>query len=97
MKGENWKYNEGCLSIPQVMVNVSRKKTVKIRYYDENWNLKEEVCDRMLARVILHEVDHLNGILHIDYASPLKKKRINKTLKDIMEGKINTNYKMKFS
>ena len=94
--GKEWEFREGCLSIPGVMVNVKRKPIVKIKYFDEDWNQKEVEVDRMLARVIQHEYDHLKGILHIDYATDLKKKMIKKKLSEIRSGKTNIDYKMKF-
>ncbi|MCP3659983.1 MAG: peptide deformylase [Bacteroidetes bacterium] len=95
-EGEEWGFKEGCLSIPSVIVNVKRKPIIKIKYFDENWKQQEVVVDRMLARVIQHEHDHLKGILHIDYATALNKKIMKKKLDEIKTGKINVNYKMKF-
>lgn len=94
--GEPWEFREGCLSLPGIMINIKRKPVIKIKYFDENWEPQEQVLDKMLARVIQHEYDHLKGILHIDYASDLKKKSIKKKLSEIMNGKINVAYKMKF-
>ncbi len=94
--GEEWEFTEGCLSLPGIMINVKRKPIVKIKYFDENWNQKEIEVDRMLARVIQHEYDHLKGILHIDYATDLKKKMLKKKVSEIRSGKANVNYKMRF-
>src|SRR6186713_3366899 len=63
--GEAWKFNEGCLSIPQVREDISRLETIRIEYYDENWNLKSESFDGLAARIIQHEYDHTEGILFV--------------------------------
>ncbi len=95
-KGVPWTFTEGCLSIPDVMVGVTRKPNITIQYYDKDWNKKKITVDGILARVIQHEYDHLNGILHIDYASDKEKKVMEKKLNDICIGKIGPKYKMKF-
>lgn len=94
--GEHWLFQEGCLSIPKIRENVSRKSDVVITYYDENWNLHEESFNGYAARIIQHEYDHLEGILFTDLLNPLKRKLLNNRLKQISDGLINVDYKIKF-
>jgi len=95
-EGEEWGFNEGCLSIPEVREDVFRKEKITIEYYDEDFNKKTEVYDGLIARVIQHEYDHIEGILFTDLISSLKKRLISKKLQNIMEGKTRPDYKMKF-
>lgn len=97
VSGEEWVMEEGCLSIPEVRENVSRQERVKIRYFDEDWQQHEEEYDGFTARVILHEYDHIEGKLFIDYLSPLKKRLLKRKLQKIIKGAINTSYPMKFA
>jgi peptide deformylase len=94
--GEEWSFNEGCLSIPKIREDVFRKPEILISYYDENWKLKEERFSGFRARVIQHEYDHLDGILFTDHLSLLKKKLLVKKLNNISKGEINVDYRMKF-
>ncbi len=94
--GENWIFNEGCLSIPNIREDVSRKNSVNIKYYDQNFNFHEEVYSGLAARIIQHEYDHLKGILFIDKLSQLKRQMIKGRLNKISKGKIETDYLMKF-
>ena len=95
-KGEEWGFNEGCLSIPKLREEVFRKEKVVLSYYDENWKLKEEEFDGYAARIIQHEYDHVEGILFTDHLSTLKKRLINKKLQNISKGEVEVDYKMKF-
>ena len=95
--GEPWKFNEGCLSIPQVREDISRLETIRVEYYDENWNHKVENFDGLAARIIQHEYDHTEGILFVDKISPLRKRLIKNRLLDISKGKVDADYKMKFA
>jgi peptide deformylase len=95
-EGEEWGFNEGCLSIPDVREDVYRHETITLEYYDEDFNKKTEVFDGLIARVIQHEYDHIEGILFTDRISSLKKRLIKKKLQNIMEGKSRPDYKMKF-
>ena len=79
-QGEEWSFQEGCLSIPKIRENVSRKSDIVISYYDENWELKEERYSGYAARIIQHEYDHIEGVLFTDYLSPLKRKLLKKKL-----------------
>lgn len=96
-KGEEWAFEEGCLSIPGVNADVIRKETVVIEYFDENWDLKEETYSGLPARIIQHEYDHIEGVLFPDLVSPLKKKFLSKKLNRITVGDVSSSYKMKFS
>jgi peptide deformylase len=75
---ETAEYEEGCLSIPEVFENVTRPKTVRIRYLDRNGIVQERDCEGLMATCIQHEIDHLNGVLFIDHISRLKRERVVK-------------------
>ena len=95
-EGEEWSFNEGCLSIPDVREDVYRNPTITIEYCEEDFVMKTEVFDGLIARVIQHEYDHIEGILFTDKISSLKKRLIQKKLKNILEGKTFQDYRMKF-
>jgi peptide deformylase len=95
--GEEWVFNEGCLSIPGVREDVTRKSQIKIRFQDENFVTKTESFDGLIARVIQHEYDHIEGVLFTDKLSNFKKRLIKSKLTSISKGKINTDYRMRFS
>lgn len=95
-EGEEWAFNEGCLSIPNVREDVMRKPIITIEYFNENFEKFTEVYDGFAARVIQHEYDHIQGILFTDKISTLKKKLNAKRLQNIMDGKVHPDYKMKF-
>lgn len=92
--GTPWEFEEGCLSIPNIREKVSRKGKLKIRYYDENWNLHEEEYEGIKARIIQHEYDHIEGKLFLDYLTPLKKRLLKGKLADISKGKVDTEYRI---
>jgi peptide deformylase len=92
--GTPWDFDEGCLSIPNIREKISRKETIRIRYYDENWQLKEEEYDGMQARIIQHEYDHIEGKLFIDYLTSLKKRLLKGKLTDISRGDVKTEYRI---
>ena len=94
--GEEWAFNEGCLSIPDIREDVYRKPAVRISWYDEDWKHYEETFSGMAARVIQHEYDHIEGKLFTDKLSPLRKRLIEKKLSDISKGIVDVEYKMKF-
>jgi peptide deformylase len=93
--GEEWKFEEGCLSIPGIREDVFRKPTIKIHYFDENFNEFTEEYDDMNARVIQHEYDHIEGILFTDKLKPLKKKLLLSKLNKISKGEVETDYRVK--
>ena len=95
--GDEWSFNEGCLSIPDVREDVYRNERITIEYYDEDFNKKSEVFYGLIARVIQHEYDHIEGILFTDKISMLKKTLIKKKLQNIMDGKAFPDYRMKFA
>lgn len=92
--GEEWAFNEGCLSIPEIREDIMRKPNVHIKYYDENFEFHDEVISGSLARVIQHEYDHLEGVLFIDHVNPLKRMMLKRKLSDISKGLVKTDYKM---
>lgn len=96
LDGKEWSYNEGCLSIPKIREDISRKESVTLRYVDENFEPQEKTFNGITARVILHEYDHIDGKLFIDHISPLKRKLMKGKLTDISKGKVNVDYKMLF-
>ena len=95
-EGEEWGFQEGCLSIPKIREEVFRKEKVHITYYDENWEFHEKVFDGYAARIIQHEYDHIDGILFTDHLSPFKRRLLQKRLQVISKGDVNVDYKMKF-
>ncbi|MDR3712223.1 MAG: peptide deformylase [Puia sp.] len=96
LDGDEWSYNEGCLSIPKVREDIFRSEEVTLSYLDENFEPHEATFNGITARVILHEYDHIEGKLFIDYLKPLKRKLLKSKLDDISRGKISVDYKMAF-
>lgn len=94
-EGEPWELEEGCLSLPNIHEKVKRDEQVTIKYFDENWLEKTETYNGYAARIILHEYDHLDGKLFIDYISPLRKKLIKGKLIAITKGKSNASYRVR--
>jgi peptide deformylase len=95
--GKEWGFNEGCLSIPDVREDVYRNERITIEYCEEDFVRKTEVFDGLIARVIQHEYDHIEGVLFTDKISTLKKTLIKKKLQNIMDGKAFPDYRMKFA
>ena len=95
-EGEEWAFNEGCLSIPDITEDVFRQEKITIEYLDENFEKHTDVLDGLAARVVQHEYDHIEGILFTDKISTLKKRLIKKKLENISKGKVNPSYRMKF-
>ena len=94
--GDEWAFNEGCLSIPDVREDVTRPSHLRIRYLDENFQEHEEEFSGMAARVIQHEYDHIEGILFTDHLSPLRKQLLKGRLGNISKGKVKVEYRMRF-
>ncbi len=94
--GEEWAFNEGCLSIPDIREDVYRQEEIQIRYWDENFKEHTEQYSGLAARVIQHEYDHIEGVLFTDKLSPLKKRLIKGKLNNIAKGNIDVDYKMRF-
>lgn len=95
-KGDEWPYNEGCLSIPRIREDVYRKPEITLQYQDENFETHTETFNGITARIIQHEYDHTEGKLFIDYLKPLKKKLLQRKLADISKGLVKVDYKMTF-
>ena len=95
-EGNEWVFNEGCLSIPNIREDVSRKETITVEYLDENFTKQNDVLSGLAARVFQHEYDHIEGVLFTDKLSSLKKRLLKKKLENISKGKINPEYKMRF-
>jgi len=96
VNGDEWAYNEGCLSIPKIREDILRKEKVTITFLDENFNLLTRTFNGITARVILHEYDHIDGKLFIDYLKPLKRNLLKRKLADISKGKVDVDYRMSF-
>jgi len=96
LAGNDWKYNEGCLSIPKVREDIMRPEEVTITYQDEQFVTHTQTFDRITARIILHEYDHIEGKLFIDHINPLKRRLLKTKLDNIAKGKIKVDYKMTF-
>jgi peptide deformylase len=94
--GDEWAFNEGCLSIPKIREDVYRQETIQLSYYDENWEFHEDTFSGYAARIIQHEYDHIEGVLFTDHLSVLKRKLLQKRLTNISKGIVEIDYKMKF-
>jgi peptide deformylase len=94
--GNEWSYNEGCLSIPKIREDIIRRESVTLEYLDENFVEHTETFIGITARVILHEYDHIEGKLFIDYIKPLKRTLMKRKLDDISKGKVKVDYRMLF-
>jgi peptide deformylase len=95
-EGDEWPFNEGCLSIPDVREDVFRQEQITIEYQDEKFETHTMTLNGLAARVFQHEYDHIEGILFTDKLSSLKKRLIKKKLENISKGKINPDYRMRF-
>ena len=95
--GIDWSYNEGCLSIPKIREDIMRKESVTMNFLDEKFEEHTKTFVGVTARIILHEYDHIEGKLFIDYLKPLKKNLLKRKLNDISIGKIHVDYKMTFN
>ncbi|MCU0326197.1 MAG: peptide deformylase [Spirosomaceae bacterium] len=94
--GEEWGYEEGCLSIPGIREDVYRPEFVTIRYFDTDWKEYTETYEGMAARIIQHEYDHIDGILFTDHLPMIKKQLLKKKLSNITKGDVDVDYRMKF-
>lgn len=94
--GDDWSFDEGCLSIPNIRESVLRQPEIKIQYFDENFNKYVKSFDGLLARVIQHEYDHVEGVLFTDKLSSFKKQLLKKKLLKISSGKLSFDYEMEF-
>jgi peptide deformylase len=94
--GDDWGFEEGCLSIPDVREDVYRPEYVTIKYFDEDWKEHTEEYEGLAARIIQHEYDHVDGILFTDHLNPVKKRMLKNKLAKITKGRVDVDYKMKF-
>lgn len=92
--GDEWAFEEGCLSIPNIREEINRKPKIRIKYFDEQWKAHEEGFDGMKARIIQHEYDHIEGTLFTDYLSPLKKRMLKGKLTNITKGNMKVDYRI---
>jgi len=95
--GNDWSYNEGCLSIPKIREDIMRPEKVILEYVDENFQPRTEEFIGLTARIIQHEYDHIDGKLFIDKLRPLRRKMLQGKLNDISKGKIRMDYKMMYA
>ncbi|HVX51824.1 MAG TPA: peptide deformylase [Chitinophagaceae bacterium] len=94
--GNDWSYNEGCLSIPKIREDIMRPEEVTLTYVDENFEPHTETFIGVTARIIQHEYDHIDGKLFIDHIKPFRRKLLQGKLTDISKGKVQVDYKMSF-
>ena len=94
--GDEWEFNEGCLSIPGIREGVLREPKLLIGYEDENFDYHEEWYEGTKARIIQHEYDHIEGVLFTDKLNPLRRRMLKGKLNDISKGKVDISYRMKF-
>ncbi len=95
-EGDDWAFNEGCLSIPNINEDVYRPETIQVKYLDENFQERQETLTGLAARIFQHEYDHIEGILFTDKLSSLKKRLLKKRLENISKGKVDVSYRMRF-
>ncbi|MHB1279257.1 MAG: peptide deformylase [Bacteroidia bacterium] len=95
-EGDQWEFEEGCLSIPTIREKVKRQGTITLEYMDENFQLKEEKFNGLAARIIQHEHDHNDGILFVDHINQFRRSLLAKKLNDISRGKVDADYRMRF-
>lgn len=93
-EGEEWAFEEGCLSIPGIRAEVYRPEKLRIHYYDENWNEFEEEYEGMAARIIQHEYDHIEGVLFTDHLTGLKRRLLKSKLTNISKGNVKADYRI---
>ncbi|MFW6257399.1 MAG: peptide deformylase [Prolixibacteraceae bacterium] len=93
--GDKWVMNEGCLSLPEIREDVTRPDKVRIKYLDENFEEHEEEFEGFAGRIVQHEYDHLEGVLFVDYLSPLRKRLLKGKLNNIARGKVTPHYRIK--
>lgn len=83
---------EGCLSIPEIRDAVDRAETITVSYRDTGFHLRLITASGLLARVILHEIDHLNGVLFLDHLGTATQKLLKGRLNKIRKGEVETSY-----
>jgi peptide deformylase len=95
-EGDDWAFNEGCLSIPNINEDVYRPETIQVKYLDEDFTERQETLTGLAARIFQHEYDHIEGVLFTDKLSSLKKRLLKKKLENISKGKVDVAYRMRF-
>lgn len=95
-EGEEWVFNEGCLSFPGMREDISRKPSIRVRWMDEEFNPHDEQFEGILARIIQHEYDHIQGVLMVDRINSLKRVLLKRRLSEITKGEVDVSYKMLF-
>lgn len=95
-EGEEWSFNEGCLSFPGLREDIMRKPVIHIRYLDEQFQPHDERYEGILSRIIQHEFDHIEGVVMVDRISSLRRMLLRRRLADISMGKVEVDYKMIF-
>lgn len=95
-QGDEWAFNEGCLSIPNINEDVYRPEVIHVEYLDEDFKERQETLTGLAARIFQHEYDHIEGILFTDKLSSLKKRLLKKRLENISKGKVDVSYRMRF-
>lgn len=93
--GEQWSFEEGCLSLPTIHENVYREEKIEIKYTDENWEEHTETFSGYAGRIVMHEYDHLEGHMFIDHISPLRRRLLKSKLTSITKGNVKTDYKIR--
>ena len=93
-EGEEWSFEEGCLSIPGIRAEVFRPEKLRIHYFDEDWNEHEEEYDGLAARIIQHEYDHIEGVLFTDHLTGLKRRLLKSKLTNVSKGNVKTDYRI---
>lgn len=96
-EGEEWSFDEGCLSVPDIHEAVLRQPKIKIQYFDENWEKHEEWVDGVMARIMQHEYDHIDGKIFVERLSSMRKIMLKRKLNDISTGNIDVKYRMVFA
>lgn len=94
-EGDEWAFEEGCLSIPEIREEIFRQEKLTIKFFDENWQPQEQTYDGLKARIIQHEYDHIEGILFTDHLTPFKKRLLKGKLTNISKGKVQPRYRIK--
>jgi peptide deformylase len=95
-QGDRWKFNEGCLSIPGIREDILRKPQIELEYEDENFQKHRKVFTGMVARIIQHEYDHIEGVLFTDKISAMRRRLLKNSLLNISKGEVEVDYKMRF-
>ena len=91
---ETAEYSEGCLSVPDIQADITRPARIKVKYLNDKVEVVTEDFDGFKCRMVQHEMDHLDGKMFVDRATPIRKKMIAAKLGKIADGKVRTHYKV---